>query len=176
MKELCIIVVDTETSGLYPGTHGLVGIGAVLFTDNTDTFSVRCRVEEYNEISKIAQTVNGLSEEEMRSTEYMSAVDAYNKFIEWATSHGGQLILAGHNIRFDYNFLRHVSEQPGALPWPFGYRTLDIHTVVLMATGRSLSGRDAAISSEYLLSPSRIKRFAVRLKAGLCCGHCRVTR
>ncbi len=145
-------MVDVETTGLYELRHSIVSIGAVDFCNPKNQFSMDCRIWDGAEISKKALEVNGFTEEQVRDPSKISLEDAVFCFISWAKT-CSEWTLAGENPSFDKNFLnvalsKHNSrvdkaienEKPEAsrmkydinfvkVEWPFGYRTIDVHTL-----------------------------------------------
>ena len=104
--------VDTETSGLIPGVHGIVQIAGYIKIDHKieETFDFKCRLIKGDKISKRSIQSHGFTKEEIRKfpkahiqftkivkllREYVDPADKRDKFTMYA-----------YNANFDYDFLR----------------------------------------------------------------------
>lgn len=130
------IVVDVETSGLIPGKHQIVSIGAVCSKTN-ETFYGECRIYEYDEYSQSALDINGFTIEQINDTSKMTPYQLYQKFIKWCN--GRSNLLAGHNIgSFDIQFLKTLCNRTKSKKWPFKYQYLDTHSLAFGYFGESV--------------------------------------
>ncbi|MEX0749060.1 MAG: 3'-5' exonuclease [Candidatus Saccharimonadales bacterium] len=129
-----MIVVDVETTGLVPGRHGIVSIGAVDLTNATNQFYVECCIADNIEIDPGALRVNGFTETEVRDDSKATAVEAVARFIEWSEPIK-ERTLGGHNTHFDVAMLQAVVH-PSRLRWPFGFRALDLHSMAYLQMKR----------------------------------------
>lgn len=101
-----IIVVDVETTGLNPDTHGIISIGAVVYDDPTKTFYEECRVRDDVTVDPKALAINGFTEMELRDENKFSEARMVKHFADWWKSVDAQdNIIAGHNVHFDWGFL-----------------------------------------------------------------------
>jgi len=155
------IIVDLETSGLIPRVHGVLDIGAVAPKSNQE-FSMRCHLYYGQEISSVAQKINGLSKEEMFDKSLPTQQEAAEHFFNWVKGITDAPMLVAHNARFEYDWLYYLSDllnntenllnNTENYPWPFGYRVLDIHSIYWAKTGKSGSlddiSRDLGIIPE----------------------------
>ncbi len=133
-----VIVVDLEMSGLTPGTHGILSIGAVRLTTDDEYYS-ELRLEPMQTFNPKALEINGFSEQECFDQSKLGQKEGVKCFYDWVEKQrkdfGGDLaILAGHNVHCDMNFLKSVKDS-----WPFKYRILDAHGFALGKYGVSLS-------------------------------------
>ncbi|HEV3245512.1 MAG TPA: 3'-5' exonuclease [Candidatus Paceibacterota bacterium] len=133
-----MIVVDVEASGVEPWKHSIVSLGALDFTNPSNRFYEECRVWDGAHIMDDALKVNGFTKEQIVDPSKQSETDLIHRFLHW--SEGVQeRTLAGQNVSFDRDFLRHAAERAGHTEWPFAYRTLDTHTMCYMhMIGRGL--------------------------------------
>lgn len=133
-----MIIVDIETTGVDPLKNSIVSIGAVDF-EKGDEFYIECCAIPDREIDEYALKINGFTKEQCLDTSKPSAEEAYKKFLWWTTD-DRLVMLAGQQVgSFDAKFLQHMHERCGLGKWPFGHRTLDLHSVAYAKFGESLS-------------------------------------
>lgn len=144
-----MIVLDIETSGLNPRRNSLLSIGAVDY-DTGDEFYGECRVydgihRDYPAavIDDAALAINGFTREQCHDLAKDFDYSLYMRFLAWATNTKRDLLIAGQQVGgFDIPFLKSIADNPmhGIVPvWPFGYRSLDLHSVAFTKLGKSLS-------------------------------------
>lgn len=94
------IAVDLEMTGLNPKTDEILEIGAVKVKDKqtADTFSALIRVEK--EIDAEIEELTGITTEMSRQGEELDT--AVRRFMEFAED----LVWVGHNVIYDYSFLK----------------------------------------------------------------------
>jgi DNA polymerase-3 subunit epsilon len=130
-----LLFADTETTGKDPMVHEVIEIGAILgtmtFTDeggvkwkHLGELALKIRPQHIETADPEALAINGYTE-----TDWEFAVDpqdALQDLDDLLTKAGERVMLAGHNVQFDYNFLK-ACYQKAEFPWPicFGYRRLD---------------------------------------------------
>lgn len=134
-----MIIVDTELSGLDPKKHSLLSIGAVDF-DTGDEFYGECRIEEGRVIDEESLAINGFTREQCIDPNKPYPHGLYISFLEWAK--GREMLLAGQQVgSCDVLFLKEIHNGVKGLvgPWPFGYRTVDLHSVAYARWRKSLS-------------------------------------
>ena len=124
-----MIVVDVETTGIYPLKTSIVSVGALDFSNPRNTFYEECRIWEGAEIIQEALNINGFTREQITDPRKQSLEELMKKFLEW-TSTIKNITLAGENPSFDGGFLMNSAMRYG-IEWPFGRRTLDLHSVRL---------------------------------------------
>lgn len=123
-----MIVVDCETGGLDPSQNPLLEIGAVDL-DTLETFRIGMIPWNSKQVcTEEALKINGIDYMEWISFKSgnFTPVHGMYEFNHWLE--GRELLLAGHNPSFDLGFLKYNFETAG-LKNPFGYRTIDLHSV-----------------------------------------------
>lgn len=122
-----MLVIDVETTGLDPIKNGLASIGAVDMNDPIPrTFYGTCYVPDNKIITPEALEVNGFTLEQLKDKNKFSPTELVAEFLDWALS-SEEITIAGHNPTFDTSFIR--ENMPEGVKWPFGYRTVDLHSV-----------------------------------------------
>ena len=104
--------IDTETTGLIPGKHTIIQIGAFIteefLGDPIDTFNSVGSAEGFK-ISKKALEVNGITKKELKRRQ--SPRDLFIEFREWMGKYvdrynrKDKLIPVGYNVKFDIDML-----------------------------------------------------------------------
>jgi DNA polymerase III epsilon subunit-like protein len=122
-----MIAIDIEATGLDPHKCSIVSLGAVDMKNPENQFYGECRVADDALIFDEAMAVNGFTREQIKDPSKPTVAEMLKEFIAWAEPIES-VILAGHNVRFDINWMFAAFEKAG-LDWPFGYRTFDSHTV-----------------------------------------------
>ncbi len=128
-----MIVVDVETTGIYPEKNSIVSIGAVDFKNPENQFYQECRIWEGAEISYEALAVNGFTREQVLHENKNSLEETIKSFVKWMEKIDNQTF-AGHNVWFDVGFLRDglkrakLSNSNYTLEAKFGSRTIDLHS------------------------------------------------
>lgn len=134
-----MIVLDIETTGTDPKRHCMVSLGAVDYDTGMEFYS-ECRIYYDSKIDPIALQINGFTEEQIRDPRKRHPHGLYQDFLTWAMQFPDKLI-AGHNVgHFDILFLEEIHNcfvAPNT--WPFGYRTLDLHSVAFAVLKKSLN-------------------------------------
>lgn len=123
-----MIVLDVESTGLVPEKCSILSLGAVDLEDPTNQFYDECRIWDGAHVTKEALTINGFSEEEIRSTDKKSEAELIAAFVAWATDRPRDRTLAAQNVSFDFEFVQSACKRAG-IESPFGKRTLDVHTL-----------------------------------------------
>lgn len=126
-----MLVVDVEASGVEPWKHSIVSLGALDISNPTDRFYEECRVWDGAHIMDGALKVNGFTKEQITDPKKQSEADLVHRFLLWSENMQDRT-LAGQNVSFDRDFLKHAAERAGHTDWPFAYRTLDTHTMCYM--------------------------------------------
>ena len=104
--------IDTETTGLIPGKHAIIQIGAFIteefLGDPVDTFNSVGSAKGFK-ISKKALEVNGITKKELKRRQ--SPYDLFTEFLEWMGKYvdrynrKDKLIPVGYNVKFDIDML-----------------------------------------------------------------------
>mgnify|MGYP006266430047 CR=1 FL=1 len=141
-----ILVVDIETTGTDPQKHSIVSIGAV-HPASSEEFYIECRMLPDREVMDAALMVNGFTREQCNDESKTTAQNAYFKFLTWAKYMHPKPLLAGQNIgSFDSKFLENLHNLTTNEKWPFGYRSIDLHSLSFAVSGESLTLDEAGIS------------------------------
>ena len=123
-----MLVVDVEASGLDPKTDSIVSVGALDFAHPQNRFYEECSVWDGAHISPESLEVNGFTREQITDSAKPSEADTTHAFLQWSEKLE-ERTLAGQNVSFDRDFLRHAAERAGHTEWPFAFRTVDAHTL-----------------------------------------------
>ena len=126
-----MLVVDVEASGTDYAKHSIVSVGALDFANPQNRFYEECRVWDGAHIMDGALEVNGFTKEQITDSSKQSETDLIHGFLAWADKLE-ERTLAGQNVSFDRDFLKHAAERAGHTDWPFAYRTIDAHTLCYM--------------------------------------------
>ncbi|MEK6823874.1 MAG: 3'-5' exonuclease [Nanoarchaeota archaeon] len=122
-----MIVLDIETTGVYPEKNSMVSIGAVDFSKPENQFYAECRIWEGAEITQEALNINGFTKEQITNTNKHSLEEAVGKFIQWMEKIEDKT-LAGENPSFDRDFLKNSVERCG-INYRLGHRIIDLHSL-----------------------------------------------
>ena len=133
------VVIDLETSGLNPGRHSILKIGAIDAAGRN--FYRRCQAVRRNgslkrlfgapryRYEEEALEVNGIAADDLDVG--MPIGDAIGDLAAWLTDRYPKWLMGGKNPQFDYNFL--LAYWPWSV-WPMSdlisRRTIDLHQVV----------------------------------------------
>ena len=134
-----MIIIDAETSGLDPVKNSILSLGAVEY-DTGDQFYMECHIREGTEIDPESLKINGFTVEQCMDLTRPSPETLYRTFLKWALISSPTHMLAGQQVgSFDAKILRFLHDYYNVGPWPFGHRTLDLHSVAYAKFGKSLS-------------------------------------
>lgn len=141
-----MIVIDVETSGLFPETNSILSIGAIEWGRPSHEFYIECKPFDGAEVTDGALKVNGFTREYIEKLD-VTPGEACMKLIEWM---GGieDITYAGYNVQFDHSFVKAQFKRSG-IGWPFGFRWVDGHSVVYAAMDpnlRPLYRRNSSLS------------------------------
>lgn len=112
------VVVDIETTGISPTSNMITEIGALKIIDNTvvDTYSQLINPEAF--VSEQITRITGLTNEILKNQPVLGQVfEKFNTFCE-------DLPLLGHNIMFDFSFLKYHGN---ILGYPFEKQGIDTY-------------------------------------------------
>ncbi len=133
-----MIILDIETTGLDPKRHGMVSLGAIDYNTGEEFYG-ECRVGEDKEIDPYSLVVNGFTIEECRDLSKWPSFILCKEFLSWATKSNRTLLLAGQQVgSLDIPFIKTIVTDRN-IEWPFGYRSVDLHSVAFTKLGKSLS-------------------------------------
>ena len=133
-----MIVLDIETSGVFPEKHGIWQIGALDFYNPKNTFLEECRIDEEDKIEIDASRVTEKTEAKLRDKNKQSQKDLLNNFFKWIESVKIKNAVC-HNPPFDLGFITIKARKYGIKPSqimnkldinsPFHYRSFDLHSL-----------------------------------------------
>jgi DNA polymerase III epsilon subunit-like protein len=126
-----MLVVDVEASGTDYAKHSIVSVGALDLANPTNRFYEECRIWDGAHIMDEALVVNGFTKEQITDQKKPPESDLIHAFLLWSENLP-ERTLAGQNVSFDRDFLKHAAERAGHTNWPFAYRTIDTHTLCYM--------------------------------------------
>jgi len=99
MQNTTFVAFDTETTGLQPGFHQLVEIGAVKFKGDEILDEFHNLINPERDIPPEVIAIHGITQEMVHGAPYASEV--VPKFIEFT----GDALLLAHNAPFDESFI-----------------------------------------------------------------------
>lgn len=117
-KTICrsYVAFDLETTGLRPMCDKILEIGAVKVEDGEVTETFETLLDNGVLIPPQITKLTGITEEMVKGAPTMQ--EAVGKFLAFA----GDCVLLGHNIQFDYSFMK---QNAAALGLPYERRGLD---------------------------------------------------
>jgi DNA polymerase-3 subunit epsilon len=151
-----LLFLDTETTGTEPVIHEVIEIGAVLgsitFHDDPPglvswrefgSLDYKIRPQHIETADPDALRINGYNPDGWTgAAEPRVALQALDNLL----ARGGErVMLAGHNVQFDYDFMR-MCYQKAEMKWPicFGYRRLDTMSLSAPLWLRGLTSNGSA--------------------------------
>lgn len=123
-----MLVVDIETTGLDPALHGILSVGAVDFDRPERIFYGECRLDKGKIADPAALEYNGFTIEQINDSTKPSQNELIKKFAQWAEAASDKTIAGENPANLDLPLLRPVFAA-AQLVWPFGYRSIDLHSV-----------------------------------------------
>lgn len=94
------VVIDLETTGLDAKLDKIIEIGAVKFEDGVETETYSSYINPGVRLPENIVELTGITEEDLKDAPDMSEViDKLEAFL-------GDSVLVGHNLMFDYSFLK----------------------------------------------------------------------
>lgn len=171
-----MIIIDIETTELDPYKHSMVSLGAVDY-DTGDEFYGECRITGGRIIDPFALDVNGYTEAQCLDITKELPYEMYRRFLDWALIAKRDLLIGGQQVgAFDLLFLKDVhaslaAHDPKAPLWPFGHRSVDLHSVAFAKLRKSLSldgilqavGLSSEPKPHNALTGARLERDAFKL-------------
>ena len=100
MKEMEMIAVDVETTGLTAGVDEIIEIGAVKIKDGKIRETWRSFIKPVHVLPDRITELTGITKEMLENER--SCTKVLSEFLAFA----GELPLLGHNLPFDYSFLK----------------------------------------------------------------------
>lgn len=110
------IAIDLETTGLSPKTDRILEVGAVCVVDNEITGELHLFADPGRSIPERITELTGITETML--SEAVSQEEVIRQIVEFC----GDEVLLGHNILFDYSFLKRSAVNSGL---PFEHSGID---------------------------------------------------
>lgn len=95
------LALDLETTGLYPERDRIIEIGAVKYKNGVETERFSCFVKICQKLPEKIIELTGITDEML--SDGFDEKTALTEFLKFA---GGVRVLLGHNIGFDFSFLK----------------------------------------------------------------------
>lgn len=121
-----MIIVDIETSGLYPENNGVWQIGAVDFSNPKNTFLEEGSIDDEDAVTAESLKVIGKTESELRDKNKQSQKELIERFFEWTKSVKIKNLMC-HTF-LDHNFLS-IKARKYCIKIPFAFRAFDLHSM-----------------------------------------------
>ncbi|WP_440957451.1 exonuclease domain-containing protein [Oceanicaulis sp. LC35] len=145
-----LAIVDVETTGLEPGEHELVDLGAI-YTDvhgnELGRFFVRVMPDHPERAGEIARSINGFSEERWQSLGAISQAEAAAQFLAFheQMSTERRFVFTAYNASFDRGFVDAWLNAHGSdFEALYTYFALDLPSVAWGAGAIDLVNADVA--------------------------------
>ena len=131
-----LLFIDTETGGLDPQKHSLLNLGLVVWDRDKGILYQRevCQKLDKYIATKEALDINHFDVKNYDSKDILSAteIDEVLKRIKEEFFNGFEKIpLAGHNVQFDFSFIRAMYDKAGlAFGRMFSHRLVDMFSIL----------------------------------------------
>src|ERR1700754_1440516 len=142
MKADKILFIDTETGGTDPASHSLLSLALVIWKELEVRASIEILVNDgvFN-VTEKALEINGinLTEHKKKAVSPALALRQFDEFLDIHFSRDEKIILGGHNINFDVNFLNTFLTRNGySFQQRFSHRFVDTSSILfyLYLTGK----------------------------------------
>ena len=131
-----LLFIDAETGGLDPKVHSLLSLGLVVWDKTAGILYQRevCqKLDKYN-TTKEALNINHFDIKKYAKEDILSAVEIdkeVRSLKDTYFSDYAKIPLAGHNVQFDFGFLKEMYENAGlSYEDLFSHRLVDIFSVL----------------------------------------------
>lgn len=114
------VAVDLETTGLDPKWDKIIEIGAVRVTEGAITDRYETFVNPHRQLSEQVIALTGIQDNQLENAPGIKEV--IKDFLEFT----GNLPILGHNVMFDYSFLKRAAVGEGHSFEPCGIDTLKL--------------------------------------------------
>ena len=142
MKADKILFIDTETGGIDSASHSLLSLALVVWKELEVRASIEILVNDgVLNVTEKALEINGinLSEHKKKAVSPTLALQQFDQFLDIHFSRDEKIILGGHNINFDVNFLNAFLTRNGySFQQRFSHRFVDTSSILfyLYLTGK----------------------------------------
>ena len=114
------VAFDLETTGLSPDSDQIIEIGAVKIRDGKISGKYNCIIHPEIEVSDFIINLTGISRDMLRKG--IPLKEGVEEFLEFS----GDLPVLGHNVMFDYSFVKCSAVREGLTFEKMGIDTLKI--------------------------------------------------
>lgn len=152
-----LAIVDVETTGLDPGHHEMVDLGAIYVTlsgEELGRFFVRIMPEHPQRAGEIARSINGFSVARWQDLEAVAPAEAVRRFLEFHARFAGdrRFVFTAYNAPFDRSFLDALLRRHGsAYDRLYLYFALDLPSMAFGAGTIAL--RNAEVAAAFGVAP-----------------------
>jgi len=133
------LVLDLELSGIEPGWHEIIQVGAGLYSNNwelLDTYISNVYPENEESFSLSSQKVHQLTWEELEDAPMLYEVlDEFEEWIHATLPNAGSKFnalksvnICGQSVMYDVVFLK-AAYRKEKKEWPFSNKLLDLHNI-----------------------------------------------
>lgn len=137
-----MIVLDIETSGLYPEKHGIWQIGAMDLDNPQNHFLEECRIDDNEEIFPQTLDIIGKTEEQLRDKTKQSQKEILESFFKWCNKIKNRNCICQNPV-FDLGFITEKARK-NELESNLPYRSFDLHAIASL--------RYQQINNKFLIS------------------------
>jgi DNA polymerase III epsilon subunit-like protein len=162
MKEDKILFIDTETGGIDPAKNSLLSLAMVVWKEAEIKASMEILINDgVLDVTAKALEINGIDLEEHKKKAVTPAVaiQQFDNFLKEHFPEGEKIVLGGHNITFDVNFLNAFLTKNGySFQQRFSHRYVDTATILfyLYLTGK--------IKTKIVSSQDAFNSFGITVK------------
>lgn len=122
-----MIILDIETSGLYPENYGIWQIGAIDSENPENFFIDECRIDDEDSVSDGALLVTGKTEAILRDENKQSCMELLEDFFKWCDNIELKNCICQNPV-FDLGFINLKARKYG-LKSPLHHRSFDLHSI-----------------------------------------------
>jgi len=161
-KHSSILFIDTETGGTNPEKHQLLSIGLVHWDKGDLTKEHQILIDDSPmSITKEALEINRIDVKEhfKQAKSNSSAFNDLTEYLDKIKKPNSKIIIAGHNVMFDVNFLkRFFKDNEANFSKYFSHRIIDTYSIM---TFLNMSG---ILKGELYNSDKAFEEFEIKIK------------
>lgn len=136
---MAYLVLDLELSGIEPGWHEIIQVGAGLYSNNwelLDTYISNVYPENEESFSLSSQKIHQLTWDELQEAPMLYEVlDEFEDWIRQTLPNSGgrfnplkEVNICGQSVMYDVVFLK-AAYRKEKKEWPFSNKLLDLHNI-----------------------------------------------